>query len=220
MGTEKVVILAVGSFNPPTNGHLCMMEDAKYSLEKSGKIVLEGIMSPVSDGYAKKSLISAKHRLAQTEAATYDSDWIHASGWECAQSEWTATVNVLKHHQQDVKNKLGSDVNVLLLFGGDVIESFDKFYADGTPVWDREDVEEIISAGIVVRSRPGSDPEQTLKKLNLNENSDKVHFIKNAISSNSISSTSLRAALKEHRSIKYTTPDSVIKYIKDHRLYE
>lgn len=69
-------------------------------------------------------------------------------------------------------------MNVLLLFGGDVIESFDKFYADGTPVWDREDVEEIISAGIVVRSRPGSDPEQTLKKLNLNENSDKVHFIK------------------------------------------
>ncbi|ULT79936.1 hypothetical protein L3Y34_010497 [Caenorhabditis briggsae] len=201
MEKSKVVILAVGSFNPPTFGHLRMLENAKNSLELSGKEVVEGILSPVSIMYGKSTLIGSNHRLAMTEAAT-------------------TTLNVLKHHQQEVKIRLGPDVEVLLLVGGDVVVTFDKYNADGSLVWNLEDVQEIVSIGLVVQPRPGSDPEETLKNLDFLGWTQNVYVIKNVIASNVISSTSLRAAIKEHRSIKYTTPDEVITYIKEHNLYE
>ncbi|EFO97419.1 hypothetical protein CRE_16621 [Caenorhabditis remanei] len=217
---RNVVILAVGSFNPPTFGHLRMLQDAKDSLQKAGMNVLEGIMSPVSDGYGKKTLISSDHRFAMVVAATQNSDWIRADSWECSKSEWTTTLNVLKHHEHDVKERFGDDVGIYLLVGGDVVETFDKFNADGSPVWKREDVEMLVSIGLVVQPRPGSDPEKTLEILGLQGGDINVHMIRNEIASNAISSTRLRAAIKEHRSIKYTTPESVIKYIKENKLYE
>lgn len=220
MNQKRAVIVAPGSFNPPTFGHLRMLEDAKASLEGDGYKVLDGIMTPVSDGYGKKSLISACQRLAMTAIATYNSDWIRADGWECSLPEWTTTLCVLKHHEKEAKKRYGFDVEVFLLVGGDVVETFDQFNADGTPIWQKEDVAEIVSTGLIVQPRPGSDPEKTISEMKLNTNLSKVHVIKNAIASNAISSTKLRQAIKENRSIKYLTDDSVIAYIEKNNLYK
>ncbi|EGT58060.1 hypothetical protein CAEBREN_18545 [Caenorhabditis brenneri] len=217
---KKAVIVAPGSYNPPTYGHLRMLEDAKASLETDGYEVHMGIMTPVSDGYGKKSLISASHRLAMTVIATENSDWIRADKWECSIPEWTTTLCVLKYHENEAKKCFGNDVEVFLLVGGDVVETFDKFYADGTPIWKQEDVAEIVSTGLIVQPRPGSNPEKTISEMKLNNGLTNVHIIKNAIASNAISSTKLRQAIKENRSIKYLTPDSVIQYIEEANLYK
>lgn len=58
--------------------------------------VIEGIMSPVSDNYGKKGLVSARHRIAMAKLALETSDWIRVDPWESEQETWTETVKVLR----------------------------------------------------------------------------------------------------------------------------
>jgi len=53
MVTSKVLLLACGSFNPPTLMHLRMFEVAKDTLRRLGTQVVGGVISPVHDGYGK-----------------------------------------------------------------------------------------------------------------------------------------------------------------------
>uniref|UniRef100_A0A803T0F1 Nicotinamide nucleotide adenylyltransferase 1 n=1 Tax=Anolis carolinensis TaxID=28377 RepID=A0A803T0F1_ANOCA len=91
----SVVLLACGSFNPITNMHLRLFELAKDHLHETGKYkVVKGIISPVGDGYKKKGLIGAKHRVAMAKLATESSDWVEVDDWESNQKEWQETVKV------------------------------------------------------------------------------------------------------------------------------
>ncbi|CAI2357660.1 unnamed protein product [Caenorhabditis sp. 36 PRJEB53466] len=213
---KKAVILAIGSFNPPTNGHLQIA-----TLEKKGMKVVESILSPVADGYGKKTLISADHRFAMCVAAAEDLDWLRADDWECQKPEWTAALDVLKHHSNDVKNRVGGKVRTFLLVGGDVVDRFPTRNADGTFIWNQEDVIDIIKIGLIIQPRPGFTPMKTLESMpEIAEFSNDIIVIENGITLNDISSTRLRAAIAEGRSVKYSTPDAVINYIKKHSLYK
>uniref|UniRef100_F7ACU1 Cytidyltransferase-like domain-containing protein n=2 Tax=Ornithorhynchus anatinus TaxID=9258 RepID=F7ACU1_ORNAN len=57
--------------------------------------VIEGILSPVNDGYGKKDLAAARHRIAMARLALQTSDWIRVDTWESEQETWTETVKVL-----------------------------------------------------------------------------------------------------------------------------
>jgi nicotinamide mononucleotide adenylyltransferase len=54
-----VVLVATGSFNPPTFMHLRMFELARDELRSKGFHVLGGYMSPVNDAYKKKIMCRA-----------------------------------------------------------------------------------------------------------------------------------------------------------------
>ncbi|XP_072200662.1 nicotinamide/nicotinic acid mononucleotide adenylyltransferase 3 isoform X1 [Excalfactoria chinensis] len=58
-------------------------------------------MSPVSDDYRKKGLVSAKHRIAMAKLALETSDWIRVDPWETEQESWTETIKVLRHHYNE-----------------------------------------------------------------------------------------------------------------------
>ncbi|XP_060584824.1 nicotinamide/nicotinic acid mononucleotide adenylyltransferase 1-like isoform X2 [Ruditapes philippinarum] len=108
---QKVVLLACGSFNPPTNMHLRMFELGRDQLQRGGKYnVIAGIMSPVSDGYDKKDLAPAKHRCAMVKQAIKSSKWIRMDTWECEQPTWTETAKVLSHHKQILDNQTNTSV--------------------------------------------------------------------------------------------------------------
>ncbi|XP_074860753.1 nicotinamide/nicotinic acid mononucleotide adenylyltransferase 3 isoform X2 [Carettochelys insculpta] len=102
-----LVLLACGSFNPITNMHMRLFELARDHLHQTGRYqVIEGIISPVSDNYGKKGLVSARHRIAMAQLALETSDWIRVDPWESEQEKWTETVNVLRHHYNDMLNSL------------------------------------------------------------------------------------------------------------------
>ncbi|XP_052227727.1 nicotinamide/nicotinic acid mononucleotide adenylyltransferase 1-like isoform X2 [Dreissena polymorpha] len=104
--TQKVVLLACGSFNPPTNMHLRMFELAKDHLHRTGKYnVIAGIMSPVMDSYGKKELESSKHRCAMVSLALKSAKWVRLDTWETEQTSWMRTRLVLDHHQQMLDNQ-------------------------------------------------------------------------------------------------------------------
>ncbi|XP_037355137.1 nicotinamide/nicotinic acid mononucleotide adenylyltransferase 1 isoform X2 [Talpa occidentalis] len=103
-----VVLLACGSFNPITNMHLRLFELAKDYMNGTGIYrVIKGIISPVSDAYKKKGLISAYHRVIMAELATKSSTWVEVDTWESLQKEWTETAKVLRHHQEKLEASNG-----------------------------------------------------------------------------------------------------------------
>lgn len=83
-------------------------------------------------------------RLRMVELATRNSNWIHVDDWECAQGTWTRTIAVLKHFKMMLSRRDSGNTHLMLLCGGDVVDSFTKFTPSGTHLWEPADVSEII----------------------------------------------------------------------------
>ncbi|GAB1604302.1 nicotinamide/nicotinic acid mononucleotide adenylyltransferase 3-like isoform X2 [Argonauta hians] len=222
----RVVLLCCGSFNPITNMHLRMFEIARDQLQRNGQYtVIQGIISPVNDNYAKKDLISSRHRCAMVEKSLQNSDWISLDRWESEQNTWTETRHVLAHHSNRLNAELNSfgDKNhnpntilVKLLCGADLLESF------GVPnLWRKEHIEEIVgNFGLVCINRAGSDPYRFIYESDvLTQHQENIIIVTEWIS-NEISSTKVRRALRREQSVKYLLHDSVIDYIKKEKLYQ
>ncbi|XP_029975136.1 nicotinamide/nicotinic acid mononucleotide adenylyltransferase 1 [Salarias fasciatus] len=244
--TTRVVLLACGSFNPITNMHLRMFELARDHLEDTGQYrVVKGIISPVGDGYNKKGLIEASHRLEMARLATETSDWITVDSWESLQPEWVETCKVVRHHYNELltseqskddvdtvkfakkrrveensfegssHHRKRGDPQLMLLCGADVLESF------GVPnLWKPEDIAEIVGDyGVVCITRSGSDSLKFVHQSDaLWKHRKNIHLVTEWVT-NEISATHVRRALRRGRSVRYLLPDSVLYYIQQHELY-
>ncbi|KAM6981966.1 nicotinamide/nicotinic acid mononucleotide adenylyltransferase 1-like [Tautogolabrus adspersus] len=242
----KVVLLSCGSFNPITNMHLRMFELARDHLVDTGQYrVVKGIISPVGDGYKKKGLIEASHRLEMARLATKDSDWITVDDWECLQPEWVETSKVVRHHYDDLlaaeqniddvdtvkytkkrrveenhfegsSSRRGRDSpQLMLLCGADVLESF------GVPnLWKQEDIAEIVGRyGLVCITRNSNDPHKFIHQSDtLWKYRKNIHVVREWVT-NEISATHIRRALRRGRSVRYLLPDKVVRYIQENDLY-
>ncbi|XP_046448466.1 nicotinamide/nicotinic acid mononucleotide adenylyltransferase 1-like [Daphnia pulex] len=229
----RTVLIAVGSFNPPTNMHLRIFELAKDFLQKNDHEVLGGIISPVHDQYGKKGLVTAEHRCSMLKLAVETSNWVNISEWETQQEGWTRTAESLKFYKKAL-NDINSEfdwakkiqakmldkefplnINLKLLCGADLIESF------AVPgLWKDEDIEDIVSNyGLVVISRSGSNPQQFIYESDLLTRLQRNISIVPEWITNEISSTKIRRALSRGESVRYLTSDSVIDYIQTNRLY-
>ena len=82
-----MVLVACGSFSPPTILHTRLLEVCRDELRKRGVEVVGGYLSPVNDRYSKQGLgaASAAHRVAMCELAVQSSDWIMVDDWEARQ---------------------------------------------------------------------------------------------------------------------------------------
>lgn len=241
----EVVLLACGSFNPITNMHLRMFELARDHLEDTGEYrVVKGIISPVGDGYKKKGLIEAFHRLEMARLATENSNWITVDSWESLQPEWLETAKVVRHHYDELlaaehnrddvdtvnyakKRRMkensfeGSSHNrsggtqLMLLCGADVLESFEI-----PNLWKQEDIAEIVGRyGLVCITRSGNDPHKFIHQSDMLWKYRKnIHVVHEWVT-NEISATHVRRALRRGRSVRYLLPDVVVNYIQEHDLY-
>lgn len=126
--------------------------------------VVEGIISPVNDNYAtSKYLAPAKHRCEMIRRALKplngQKHWVRVDEWECKQSQWSRTIEVLRHHREQVNKDHKDNVSLKLLCGADLFESFNV-----PDLWKDGDIEEILrDYGLIVITRKGSDPWQTLR---------------------------------------------------------
>ncbi|XP_062822036.1 nicotinamide/nicotinic acid mononucleotide adenylyltransferase 1 [Anolis carolinensis] len=239
----EVVLLACGSFNPITNMHLRLFELAKDHLHETGKYkVVKGIISPVGDGYKKKGLIGAKHRVAMAKLATESSDWVEVDDWESNQKEWQETVKVLRHHhscltkgfdnivplskagrkrkreasgQQRNQTQTKGVPQLKMLCGADVLESFRV-----PNLWKTEDMAEIVAEyGMVCISRVGSLTAKFIYESDLLwKHKANIHLVEEWVT-NDISATKIRRALRRGQSVRYLVPDAVLAYIEQHNLY-
>ncbi|XP_061689917.1 nicotinamide/nicotinic acid mononucleotide adenylyltransferase 1 isoform X2 [Syngnathoides biaculeatus] len=242
----RVVLLACGSFNPITNMHLRMFELARDYLEDTGRyVVVKGIVSAVGDGYKKKGLVEAFHRVKMARLATETSEWITVDPWESLQPEWVETAKVIRHHHSELTagEQNGDEVDtvkygkkrriednyfpsasyhnereatqLMLLCGADVLESFGILN-----LWKEEDITEIVSRfGLVCITRCGGDPHKFIYQSDmLWKHRKNIHVVPEWVA-NDISATHLRRALRRGQSVKYLLPDNVLQYIHEHGLY-
>lgn len=223
LGTNPVVIVACGSFSPPTNMHLRLMEDAKVALEAKGKYtVIGGYLSPVHTAYGKASLIENHHRVNLVKASVATSSWLMVDVFECCQAAWTRTAVVLDRIAQrlaDISVE-GSNAPPRVMFncGADVLESMTKVKENGETVWIQDHLRIILEQnGVACLAREGTgmdaviDGSPVLKKHKAN-----IEVVHPAVS-NDISSTAVRRELRSG-AVKYLVPDAVAEYIREHDL--
>jgi nicotinamide mononucleotide adenylyltransferase len=204
---KNCIIVACGAFSPITYGHLRMFEMAKDKLQSLGFKVHKGILSPVSDHYWKKGLLSSFHRVNMCRNGVKDSDWIECDEWESKQDRFTPTVDVLQHFQDEN----GKDTQVFFLGGADLVNSFTH-----PEWWTVQEVEKMTNFFTTVVIERKEFP--LLQHPLIEEINDRLIHIPQEVQ-NDISSTKLRRLISEGRSIKYLTSDAVIDYIKEHKLY-
>ncbi|CAL0331836.1 unnamed protein product [Lupinus luteus] len=217
-GRIYVILVATGSFNPPTFMHLRMFELARDVLNSEGYCVIGGYMSPVNDAYKKKNLISAEHRIRLCQLACKSSEFVMVDPWEANQSTYQRTLTVLSRVQSSIcETGLVSreSLKVMLVCGSDLLQSF------GIPgFWIRDQVKAISrDYGVVCISREGQDVGIIISSDDiLNENQANIKVVDELVP-NQISSTRVRECIARGLSIKYLTADEVIDYIREQQLY-
>ena len=197
-----------------------MANDYFNSLEQSQKYkVIGGILSPVSNGYGKSSLISPEDRLEMCKLASEGHPFITVEPWETLKPDWTPTLEVLKHFHEEIRTEV-PNVKIMLLCGSDLIEKFH----DPT-IWNPDRLYELIEMfGLVVIERKTSQQIKSLEKYIFE--SDLLFqvrrniFIIPQMVPTEISSSKLRLLIKREQSIKYLTCDKVIEYIQKNNLYK
>ncbi|CAO1629814.1 unnamed protein product [Parajaminaea phylloscopi] len=234
-----LVIVACGSFSPPTYLHLRIFEMAKDQVIESGKYeLLAGYYSPVSDHYRKAGLAPAIHRVRMCELAVEKtSTWLMVDAWESLQNEYQRTAVVLDHFNEEINGPLIPSltqgepsqpergvllsngrrrrVKIMLLAGGDLIQSM------GEPgVWADADLHHILGRyGCMIVERTGADVWSFLLSHDLLwRYRPNLRVVKQTIY-NDISSSKVRLFVRRGQSIKYLLPNSVIKHIETHKLY-
>ncbi|CAI4035234.1 hypothetical protein SMKI_12G3830 [Saccharomyces mikatae IFO 1815] len=221
-----LVIVACGSFSPITYLHLRMFEMALDAISEQTRFeVIGGYYSPVSDNYQKQGLAPSCHRVRMCElACERTSSWLMVDAWESLQPSYTRTAKVLDHFNHEINIKRGGvttvtgekiGVKIMLLAGGDLIESM------GEPnVWADADLHHILgNYGCLIVERTGSDVRSFLLSHDIMyEHRRNILIIKQLIY-NDISSTKVRLFIRRAMSVQYLLPNSVIRYIQEHRLY-
>lgn len=119
-GQVGVILLAVGSFSPPTSAHVRLLIAARDTMRASA-FVCGAYMSPVSDAYGKPHLAAAAHRIAMCALALRDLPWARVTPWEARQSSYSRTHLVAQHLKDVISHRLPrSRFRVVLVCGADV----------------------------------------------------------------------------------------------------
>ena len=196
------------------------LEHQKQGLKKF--VVEKGLIIPTNDSYGeKKNLVQAEKRCQMIRMAIDDvgvGSWIQCDDWETKQNGWVTTITTLRHQQKSIDQEYRNNCDrpvLKLLVGADLIESIKK-----PGLWDPNDVQEIFGIfGAIVISRHGTSIREFIAEHPILMNcSDNIEIVKEWIL-NDISATKLRDAIRKGLSIKYLTPDSVIEYIGQEKLY-
>ncbi|GMM27740.1 nicotinamide-nucleotide adenylyltransferase [Martiniozyma asiatica (nom. inval.)] len=222
-----LVIVACGSFSPITYLHLRMFEMALDSIREHTRFeIVGGYFSPVSDNYKKAGLADSHHRVRMCElACERTSSWLMVDAWESLQAKYQRTALVLDHFNEEINIKRGGVWNkegteklgakIMLLAGGDLIESM------GEPnVWAENDLHHILgNYGCLIVERTGSDVRSFLLSHDIMYEHRKNILVIKQLIYNDISSTKVRLFIRRHMSVQYLLPNSVIRYIQEHKLY-
>ncbi|GAA5908857.1 hypothetical protein JCM6882_005469 [Rhodosporidiobolus microsporus] len=236
-----LVLVACGSYSPVTFLHLRLFEmardDATFNTAFS---VVGGYLSPVNDRYAKLGLASAKHRVRMCQDAVEDTnDWLMVDPWEARQPQYTPTAQVLDHFDHEINTVRGGAecvwrdeqtgeerrerrrVRIMLLAGSDLILTMSE-----PGVWAEKDLHHILGIyGCYIIERAESELDQTIfSSSSVHSRSPlalyrhNIHMVEQTVR-NDVSSTKVRLFIRKGMSVRYLTPNVVIRYIEQHGLY-
>lgn len=190
---NKKIGLFFGSFNPIHIGHLII---ANYMANYTVLDEVWFIVSPQNPFKEKKSLGNMYDRLEMVNLAIEDTDNLRVSDIEFNLPQPSYTIDTLVYLQEKYPNK-----DFVLIMGEDNLAGFMK--------WKNADII-LRDYKIIVYPRPGYDGDN-LKSHSSVTMTDTPMM--------ELSSTFIRQAIKENKSIKFFTPDKVADFIDKKGLY-
>ncbi len=182
-----------GTFDPLHVAHLIIAEFAreKYSLDK-----ILFVPSYIPPHKRSREITPAKHRLAMLGLGVEGNDFFDICDYEIRKKGTSYTVDTLNWLRQ--KYHLTREM-LFLIIGADNMVDFH--------LWKQP--EQIVEmAQLVVAGRP-----------NYDKSSNRFKALALDAPLLEISASSIRAFVKQGRSIKYLTPPAVEAYIQKHKLY-
>ena len=189
-----------GSYNPIHIGHLMLADAVAFRYGYDTVAFVPAFLSPFKGGH---SGCTADDRLAMVKLAIADNPAFYCEPCEIQRQGVSYTIDTLKFLKKKFSQCEGK---IGLIIGDDLLEGFSGWreaehipdYADiivGNRIIDRYSTEQAASAGKVPHLR-----------------------VDNALLP--VSSSGIRAAIKEKKSWRYLVPSAVYSYIKEHKLYE
>ncbi len=190
---NKRIGLFFGSFNPIHVGHLII---ANYMANFTDLDEVWFVVSPQNPFKEKKSLGNMYDRLEMVNLAIEGADNLRASDIEFTLPQPSYTIDTLTYLQEKHPKK-----EFVLIMGEDNLQSLRK--------WKNADII-LRDYKIVVYPRPGYDAGEMKEHPSVQMTDTPVM---------ELSSTFLRQAIKENKSIKFYTPDKVAEFIDKKGLY-
>ena len=189
-----------GSYNPIHIGHLMLADAVSLRYGYDTIAFVPAFLSPFKDGH---SGCTAEDRLAMVKLAIADNPAFYCEPCEIERQGVSYTIDTLKFLKKkfpQCEGKIG------LIIGDDLLEGFGNWYeAERIP-----DYADIIVGNRIV-DRYSAEQTHTAGGL--------PHLrVDNALLP--VSSSGIRAAIKEKKSWRYLVPSAVYSYIKEHKLYE
>jgi nicotinate-nucleotide adenylyltransferase len=187
----KIGILG-GTFNPIHYGHLILGEQVSGQLGLEKVIYVPSYVPPHKN---KKEILSVPHRYTMTRLAIADNAHFVVSDIEMRRKGTSYTVDTILQIQ-----KIYPGAELFFICGSDLVSEL--------PTW--KNLDGILKmARFVLAKRPGFGKRLKGKS-----------FLKIHVAQVDISSSLIRSLIKQRRSIRYLTPDSVAAYIEKHKLYK
>jgi nicotinate-nucleotide adenylyltransferase len=199
------VLLYGGSFNPVHNAHLIIARAAAEQLSVERTILIPSAAPPHKVG---SDLAAPGHRLEMVRLAIADEPAFEVSDIELRREGPSYTLLTVEAFRQ----RLGPDVSLYWLIGGDTLPELHSWYHVG---------ELVDLCRIVTAARPGfetPDFSPLFGCLSLGQ----IQRLREGILSTpriDISATQIRTRVREGKSIRYLVPESVVEYIDHERLY-
>jgi len=188
--TMKIGILG-GTFDPIHYGHLILGEQVQVQLGLDRVLFVPTYRPPHKDS---RRILAAPHRLKMATLAVRGNRRFVVSDIEVRRRGTSYTVDTLR-----AIKKRYPGARLYFICGSDLVSEI--------PTW--KDVEEIHRlARFVLAKRPGYGRRLSGR-----------HYRKIRVAQVDISSSSIRRLVRQGRSVKYLTPESVVRYIQRHRLY-
>lgn len=178
-----------GSFDPPHLGHLAVAQDVFEALRLDRLLFVPAGNPPHKPD---QPLAPAPLRLGMVQALVAGDDRFEVSEVELSRSGPSYTVDTLRHYCE-----LHPRGELFFIMGADQAADFQGWH-------EPEAVKQL--ATLVVMAREGSPVPQG-------------PFTEAPVTRLDISSSTIRARIREGRSIRYLVPEAVREIIESHRLY-
>lgn len=196
---KKIGILG-GTFNPIHNAHLLI---AEYAWEQFG---LDKIwfMTSGNPPHKRDEIIVDKYiRQEMTSLAIENNPHFELFSYEVDKDEYSYTANTLSELRH-----LYLDTEFYFIIGADSLEMFSTWYEPQTIA---------SSCTLLVFSRKGTEGLDALVKKRKDEYNADIRVIDAPILE--LSSTEIRSRLRSGKSVRYMSPDNVLQYIYDKKIY-
>ncbi len=200
--SRRAVGILGGTFDPIHYGHLVIAEDCWYQLALD-----EVLFVPAGDPPHKRgrAISPSTDRLAMVALAIAGNPHFRLSRVEVDRPGVSYSVDTVAR----LREELGADTRLFFIMGRDMLRDL--------PTWHQPDrLAELCE--IVAVNRPGY-PSFDLTRLEaaIPRATERIRQL--AVPQLSIAASDLRRRVAEGRPITYMTPDAVVRYIQEHRLY-